>query len=152
MNLHNLRFSLGNIAIWVNAYGLRYRTIGTHLWMLAEGQPVENIENRPVWQTRDYWVPERFAWTPFTRNISSLFNDGWVRPLCNKNSTSRRPRGEPGRWTGCTDCARIARERGIIAMTVEQAKAESTTYAAIRTEAEAWRALGRPEIWPPETT
>jgi hypothetical protein len=151
MNLHNTRFALRNVAIWIEAMGRNGRGIGIHLWPMVEGEPPP-MNPMPNWNTRAYWTPERFGWRPFQQAVNTLFNGGYVRPLCGKVSQARRPRAYTASYNGCPTCATIARQRGIMAMTYSDAADQSTTYQTLSEEAVEWRAAGRPDQWPQPTT
>jgi hypothetical protein len=148
MNLHNVLTSLRNVALWVRVTGSNGRSIGTHLWELEEGVPPD-LAPKPSWQERAWWRPSRFSWQPFQTSLDLLFRTGYVRPICGKRSASRFPYGQfAGTHGRCADCVRVARERGIIALTQSEAIDLSPRYAELRHEQAQWVAAGRPDQWP----
>ena len=92
MNLHDIKFRLLNVAIWLHANGRNGRDIGAgdHLWVLPEGEPPNTPDGharRGSRRTRG--CPHRFRWAPFP--YAHLFRDGWVPPLCGQRTASRSP-------------------------------------------------------------
>lgn len=151
MNLHNARFPLNNIAVWVEARGMRQRSIGVHLWVLNEGEPPDMVPMQS-WRTRAYWQPSRFSWRPFQQAIDNLFRNGYVPPLCGKRSASRRPVAYAAGYAECNDCRAEARRRGMMTLTQQAALSQSSTYTALASESQAWAQAGRPDQWPQPTT
>jgi hypothetical protein len=149
MNLHNVRVAMRNVAMWVVVTGANGRHIGHHLYPLAEGVPPEGLGTRQSWQDRAWWRPARYGWRPFEGAAAGLFRNGYVAPLCGHRSASTRPRASLSRHRGvCVDCVRIATQRGMMALTYDEAQQMSTTLTALQTEQAAWVAAGRPDQWP----
>lgn len=148
MNLHHVRFPLHNVALWLTAYGRNGRGIGEHLWPVEEGAPPEySNAGRQTYNER-YWNPARFSWLPF--NFNRLFANGFVPPLCGRRSQSMNPRIAQAWNTNsmCERCLTLATQRGIIPLTYDQAKAQSSIPQALQAEQAAWVAAGRPTEWP----
>lgn len=148
MNLHDIKAPFKNIAIWTLIRGANGRDIGTHLYEFDEGKP-EPMIPMSVYQNRAWWTPEHFSWVPFRQSIDRMFENGYVRPLCDHRSATRWPSAHtPSFYNPCTQCGQIAREQGKIAISMEHARLISPTYAALMTERREWEAAGRPDTWP----
>lgn len=146
MNLHDIRFALTNVAIWLTVTGRNGRGIGNHLWPIAEGEPPEfDISGRQPYN-QSYWLPRRFSWSPFAYN--GLLRQGFVPPLCGRRSQSTSPRIGEGWGDQCADCLSRATQGGILPLTYTQAKRQSTIGEAIEREKAEWLAAGRPTEWP----
>ena len=149
MNLHEVRIAMRNVAMWVVVTGANGRPIGHHLYPLAEGAPPEGLGVRHGWQERAWWRPARFGWRPFEMAAATMFSRGYVQPLCGHRSASTHPRASLSRQRGtCVECARIATQRGMMALTYNEAQQMSTTLQALQAEQAAWIAAGRPDQWP----
>lgn len=137
MNLHGIP-NKSTRWLWIYIIGGNGRPMGTHLYEIEEGEPPE-LTPRPPHRNVNYWMPPRYQWQPYTTAIMRLFNLGYVEPLCGRKSKSLRPRAWGGFPAGCIHCRHAAQERGIVAMTTDEATRINAPYNGLRIEMAAWR-------------
>lgn len=147
MNLHELKFEGAAQWLWLYIRGGNGRSIGTHLWLLEEGEPpaMEDAPDNNTINAR-WWQPARYSWRPFKVAMENLFGIRgthlrWIRPLCGKTSAARWPEATTAydHYDNCRDCTRIAREHGIIGLYERQIIENNPTYTLIQGEYLAWQ-------------
>lgn len=147
MNLHDITFNGHRLWLWADVSGWRY--IGTHLYELEEGIPPPLAPRIPAdhaaWRPR---TPDRWNWEPYKQSVRNLFPGGiYSAPLCKKKSKARDVRGSASNWRiTCGQCATIARDKGLISRTWDEAKEESEAFKTVRRELTDWTNAGAPTI------
>jgi hypothetical protein len=151
MNLHDIRTSLTNAYIWVTLHGANGHHMGTHLLQFEEGTPPPiTVETKPPWMAGYRWSPERFRWKAFKESIDAYRYQAWRVPLCGKRSTSRSVRLYTSS-RGCAECQQVANQRGMLALSIDEANLLSDAGQALAAERQAFEEAGRPDTWPVQT-
>lgn len=130
MNLHNISTNQKKWG-WIQITGGQGRYIGTHAYELTRvPAPPIAILTTPF--------SARWQWSPYARATRTLFDNGYIRPLCGHQSRTQYPTARQSTYSGCRNCTTAANGRGIMIFTSDMLLRDDTEFQAIIRERNEW--------------